>query len=68
MNVNGTDGEGRFDQQRQRMLLTGFLSLTGYVEGAWRLPTADPFCNTSIEYFRDIARAAEQAGMDAVFL
>lgn len=68
MNVNGTDGEGRFDQQRQRMLLTGFLSLTGYVEGAWRLPTADPFCNTSIEYFRDIARASERAGLDAVFI
>jgi len=68
MKVDRTNSGVHLDQQRQRMLLTGFLSLTGYVEGAWRLPTADPLCNTSIEYFRDIARASERAGMDAVFI
>lgn len=50
------------------MKLCAFLSIAGYFEGAWRLPESDPFCNTDIEYFCDLARVAEAGGMDAVFI
>lgn len=48
--------------------LTAFLSLTGYLEGAWRLPQSDPWCGTDISYFVDAARTAETGDLDAVFI
>lgn len=53
---------------RPSMGLCAFLSIAGYVEGAWRLPESDPRCNTDIDYFVGLARTAEVAGFDAVFV
>jgi FMN-dependent oxidoreductase (nitrilotriacetate monooxygenase family) len=50
------------------MRLCAFASINGYFEGAWRLPGADPHSNVSIDHFREFARTAERADLDAVFI
>lgn len=62
------NGESSRRDRGDRLRLCAFLSLAGYVEGAWRLPESDPYCNTDIEYFCALAKTAEMGGMDAVFI
>ena len=53
--------------------MTGFhlnvsLMTPGHFRHAWRLPHADPLAYLDIEHFRRLARVAEEAKIDAVFL
>ncbi|MET7403349.1 NtaA/DmoA family FMN-dependent monooxygenase [Dactylosporangium sp. NPDC005572] len=53
--------------------MTGFhlnlsLMTPGHFRHAWRLPHADPLAYLDIDYFRRLARIAEDAKIDAVFL
>jgi FMN-dependent oxidoreductase (nitrilotriacetate monooxygenase family) len=52
----------------RRIHLNAFMSLNGYLDGAWRLPGSDPLCGTDISYFVDAAKTAEGGDMDAVFI
>ncbi|MFJ8788721.1 hypothetical protein [Streptomyces sp. NPDC102462] len=53
--------------------MTGFhLSLSlltpGHFRHAWRLPHADPLAHLDVDHFTRLAKAAEDARIDAVFL
>jgi FMN-dependent oxidoreductase (nitrilotriacetate monooxygenase family) len=45
-----------------------FLHDTGHHEASWRLPEADPHSNLSLEAHQHLARVAEDAKFDSVFL
>ncbi|MCC8242838.1 LLM class flavin-dependent oxidoreductase [Saccharothrix luteola] len=45
-----------------------FLHDTGHHEASWRLPESDPHGHLSIDYHERLARTAEAAGFDSVFL
>jgi FMN-dependent oxidoreductase (nitrilotriacetate monooxygenase family) len=45
-----------------------FLHDTGHHEASWRLPEADPHANLSLEAHQHLARVAEDAKFDSVFL
>ncbi|MFI9812744.1 LLM class flavin-dependent oxidoreductase [Saccharothrix variisporea] len=45
-----------------------FLHDTGHHEASWRLPDSDPHGHLSIEYHERLARIAEDAKFDSVFL
>jgi FMN-dependent oxidoreductase (nitrilotriacetate monooxygenase family) len=45
-----------------------FIMDTGHHEASWRLPGSSPLANTDIEYFEKVARLAEAAKFDSVFL
>src|SRR4051812_20986094 len=48
--------------------LNAFLMSVGHHEASWRLPESDPFANTSIEHFKQLARSAERGKLDSLFL
>jgi len=52
----------------RRLHLNAFLMAHGHHEAAWRLPGADPEAETDIEHWKRLARIAEAARFDAVFL
>ncbi|MFT4191081.1 MAG: LLM class flavin-dependent oxidoreductase [Comamonas sp.] len=41
---------------------------SGFVPSAWRLPQADPYAFASVRHYIEVARIAEAAKLDAVFL
>lgn len=45
-----------------------FLHDTGHHEASWRLPGSDPYANLSLAAHQHLARAAENAKFDSVFL
>ncbi|GAB2965572.1 LLM class flavin-dependent oxidoreductase [Amycolatopsis acidiphila] len=45
-----------------------FIHDTGHHEASWRLPGADPLSHVDVGYFEELARIAEGAGFDSVFL
>jgi FMN-dependent oxidoreductase (nitrilotriacetate monooxygenase family) len=45
-----------------------FLHDTGHHEASWRLPTSDPYANLSLAAHQHLARVAEDAKFDSVFL
>jgi FMN-dependent oxidoreductase (nitrilotriacetate monooxygenase family) len=45
-----------------------FIIDTGHHEASWRLPGSDPLANTDVEYYERLARTAEAAKFDSVFL
>ncbi|MFC3743015.1 LLM class flavin-dependent oxidoreductase [Paractinoplanes deccanensis] len=45
-----------------------FLHDTGHHEASWRLPGSDPYANLSLEAHQHLARVAEDAKFDSVFL
>jgi FMN-dependent oxidoreductase (nitrilotriacetate monooxygenase family) len=51
----------------RRMHLNLFIHGVGHHEAAWRLPESDPFANTDIGHFVNLARIAEVGKMDSVF-
>ncbi|XXY45112.1 LLM class flavin-dependent oxidoreductase [Sorangium sp. So ce269] len=40
----------------------------GHHEASWRLPQSDPFANTNVEHFKNLARIAERGRLDSLFL
>src|SRR6201990_3050429 len=53
--------------QRQ-MHLNLFFSSRGHHEASWRHPQTSPFALTDIRYYQDLARRAEAAKFDSIFL
>jgi FMN-dependent oxidoreductase (nitrilotriacetate monooxygenase family) len=51
-----------------RLHLNAFLMSVGHHEAAWRLPESDPFANTNIEHYKNLARIAERGKLDSLFL
>ena len=53
----------------QRQLhFNAFLMSSGHHEAAWRLPESNPFANTDLGHWRDLAQIAERATFDSLFL
>ncbi|GAA3085183.1 FMN-dependent oxidoreductase (nitrilotriacetate monooxygenase family) [Kribbella aluminosa] len=48
--------------------LIASLMTPGHFRSAWRLPDADPHAYLDIDYFRGLARIADEVGLDAIFL
>jgi FMN-dependent oxidoreductase (nitrilotriacetate monooxygenase family) len=48
--------------------LNAFLMSTGHHEASWRLPESDPYANTDVEHFKNLARIAERGKFDSLFL
>lgn len=48
--------------------LVASLMTPGHFRSAWRLPESDPTANLSIDYFQRLARIADDAGLDAIFV
>ncbi|WP_437590249.1 LLM class flavin-dependent oxidoreductase [Sorangium sp. So ce1000] len=55
-------------QRPGQLHLNAFLMSVGHHEASWRLPESDPFANTSVAHFKDLARIAERRKLDSVFL
>jgi len=47
--------------------LNAFLMSTGHHEASWRLPESNPFANTSVEHYRELAQIAERGKFDSIF-
>ena len=57
------------DKAHSRMLhLNAFLSPMGHHEGGWRLEDSEPLRMADLQYYAALARTAEHAKFDAVFL
>ena len=53
----------------QRQLhFNAFLMSSGHHEAAWRLPESNPFANTDLGHWRELAQIAERATFDSLFL
>lgn len=48
--------------------LNAFLMGVGHHEAAWRLPESDPFAQTDVAHFVNLARIAERGKLDSLFL
>lgn len=55
-------------QRPGQLHLNAFLMSVGHHEASWRLPESDPFANTSVAHFKNLARIAERGKLDSVFL
>jgi FMN-dependent oxidoreductase (nitrilotriacetate monooxygenase family) len=55
-------------EQARTLHLNAFLMSTGHHEASWRLPESDPHADTDTTHFINLARIAEQAAFDSVFL
>lgn len=53
---------------RRRLHLNAVIFGLGSHEAAWRMPESDPFASTDLRFWVDLARRAEAAGFDALFL
>jgi FMN-dependent oxidoreductase (nitrilotriacetate monooxygenase family) len=51
-----------------RLHLIASLMTPGHFRTAWRLPGADPGANLDIAHYQRLARIADEAGLDAIFL
>ncbi|HEY6797294.1 MAG TPA: LLM class flavin-dependent oxidoreductase [Kineosporiaceae bacterium] len=54
--------------QPRHLHLNAFLMAGGHHEAAWRLPEADPDADVDIEHWKHLARIAEAARFDSLFL
>jgi FMN-dependent oxidoreductase (nitrilotriacetate monooxygenase family) len=61
------NGAGRSRPPRQ-LHFNAFLMSSGHHEAAWRLPESNPFANTDLGHWRELARIAERARFDSLFL
>ncbi|MET9023742.1 LLM class flavin-dependent oxidoreductase [Actinopolymorpha sp. NPDC004070] len=52
---------------RKPLHLNAFLMSTGHHEASWRLPESNPYANTDVEHYRELARIAERGTFDSVF-
>jgi FMN-dependent oxidoreductase (nitrilotriacetate monooxygenase family) len=53
---------------RRNLHLNAVIFGLGSHEAGWRMPESDPLASTNLDYWIDIARRAEAAGFDALFL
>ncbi|AUG82029.1 monooxygenase [Kitasatospora sp. MMS16-BH015] len=53
---------------RRRLHFNLFIHDTGHHEASWRLPESDPLANLDLGHYQRLARRAEQARFDSVFL
>ena len=60
--------EGMYRVAGSTMSLVAFLGSAGYHAASWRHGQSDPHANVTPAFFDDLARCAEAAGFDAVFL
>ncbi|MEV2223880.1 LLM class flavin-dependent oxidoreductase [Nocardia vinacea] len=51
----------------KQLHLNAFLMSTGHHEASWRLPESDPYSNTKIEHYVNLARIAERGKLDSIF-
>jgi len=51
----------------RQLHLNAFLMSTGHHEASWRLPESNPFANTSVEHYRELAQIAERGKFDSIF-
>jgi len=51
----------------RQLHLNAFLMSVGHHEAAWRLPESDPFANTEVSHYQELARVAERGLLDSVF-
>ncbi|MGP3988892.1 LLM class flavin-dependent oxidoreductase [Streptomyces sp. 3N207] len=54
--------------ERRQLHLNLFIYPGGHHEAAWRYPDSEPERVLDIRYYQDLARSAEAAGFDAIFL
>ena len=52
----------------RQLHLNAFLMSCGHHEAAWRLPGSDPFANTDLAHWTNLAQVAERGTFDSVFL
>src|SRR5690349_6249235 len=52
----------------KQLHLNAFVLDIGHHEAAWRLPESDPLATTKIAHFKEVARIAEAATFDSLFL
>jgi FMN-dependent oxidoreductase (nitrilotriacetate monooxygenase family) len=52
----------------RQLHFNAFLMSSGHHEAAWRLPGSDPFATFKLDYWRNLAKIAERATFDSVFL
>src|ERR1700722_18278374 len=52
----------------RQLHLNAFLMSSGHHEAAWRLPGSDPFANTDLSHWRNLAQTAERGRFDSLFL
>jgi len=52
----------------RQLHLNAFLMTTGHHEASWRLAESDPWAATDIEHYKKMARVAEKATFDSLFL
>ena len=52
----------------RQLHFNAFLMSSGHHEAAWRLPESNPFANTDLAHWRDLAQIAERATFDSLFL
>ena len=63
----GGNGAGGGRPPRQ-LHFNAFLMSSGHHEAAWRLPESNPFANTDLGHWRELAQIAERARFDSLFL
>jgi FMN-dependent oxidoreductase (nitrilotriacetate monooxygenase family) len=51
----------------RKLHLNAFLMSTGHHEASWRLPESNPFANTDVGHYRELARIAERGTFDSIF-
>jgi FMN-dependent oxidoreductase (nitrilotriacetate monooxygenase family) len=52
---------------KRSLHLNAFLMSTGHHEASWRLPESNPYANTDIQHYLNLARIAERGTFDSVF-
>lgn len=55
-------------RKSEKLVLNAFIYPGGHHEAAWRHPESEPLRVTDIKLYQDIARKAEAAKLDAIFL
>lgn len=55
-------------EQKKTLHLNAFLMTTGHHEASWRLPESDPYATTDIRHYINLAKIAERATFDSLFL
>ncbi|WP_327141724.1 LLM class flavin-dependent oxidoreductase [Nocardia sp. NBC_01327] len=51
----------------KQLHLNAFLMSTGHHEASWRLPESDPYANTKIDHYVNLAKIAERGKLDSIF-
>ena len=51
----------------RQLHLNAFLMSTGHHEASWRLPESNPYANTQVEHYLNLARIAERGTFDSIF-